>query len=579
MPAAAVRADTEAQELTERRFQLMVVQVLAVRWSYFFMTAVVAAVGWQAVAPPWVLAWLAGAVLVFELRARWLARQATLVLVPAQAKVRGALLWNVALGLAYGLSALFMPSLGLTLSAVLTTIVVSAAAGAVAISGPLLQVYLAYTLSIMLPFALVWAANGTWLGTGLALLMAMFVSVQYRFARKVNETFTESFVIRRVNEQLVAELTVARDQANAANVAKTRFLAAASHDLRQPLHALSLQSSALLLDPRADDTPQIAAAIAGSIQDVAALLDSLLDISKLDAGTLRADRRPIQLSRMLEALGRSFLPLVRSKGLRFELQVIPGVVAVTDPMLLERILRNLVDNAIKFTPAGTIRMTLQVVHEELELVVSDTGIGIAPHLQAKVFDEFYQVDRHAQGHTQGLGLGLSIISRLALLLGIAVTLSSEADAGTTIRLRLPMERSDVPRPAPEAAPPSPGPGLRGLRILVLDDEPAVREGMSNLLRRLGCEVACGADTDEALACARTFGPRIVMADYRLRDDANGIDAIGRLRKQHPGLLSLLISGDTAPDRLREAADSGLQLLHKPVSLEQLKQALADLLDN
>ena len=238
----------------QRRFQFMATQVMALRWSFVFMSTLVAAVGWQGVPPQWVLLWLGGALLVFGLRARWLVRHAAMPDEPSRSKVRGAVLWNAALGLAYGLSAIFMLNLSQTMSAVLTTVMVSSAAGAVAISGPLLPVYLAFTLGIMFPFAAMWAASGSLMGIGLALLMGIFVSVQYRFARKVSQTFTESFLIRRENEQLVAQLTAARDRADAASIAKTRFLAAASHDLRQPLHALSLQSSAAAARPRMPTT-------------------------------------------------------------------------------------------------------------------------------------------------------------------------------------------------------------------------------------------------------------------------------------------------------------------------------------
>ena len=573
LPATAIDAGDSAEALTNRRFAIMAAQVASVRWAFVLTVVVMAAVALQAIPVVWVGAWLAQVLLVFYARARWLARHEAMPDEPALEKVRGAMYTNVALGLSYGISAAFMLRLDPTMSAVLTTLVVSSAAGAVAISGTLPRVYLAYTLGIMIPFAAVWAASGTLLGAGLAVLMGLFVTLQYKFARQVAETFNESFLIRRENEQLVGQLTEARDQARAASVAKTRFLAAASHDLRQPLHALSLQSSALLLDPAAEDTPAIAIAIAESIQDVSTLLDSLLDISKLDAGTLHADRRPIHLSRMLESLARSFAPWAVSRGLAFEMHAPPEQIAVTDPILLERVLRNLVDNAIKFTPAGTIRMSLVPHPGHFDLCVADTGVGIPIEAQAKVFDEFYQIDRHAHGHSQGLGLGLSIVHRLTQLLEMSLALESEPGRGTSVTLRLP--RTD--RAFVHAAPVSAAvemPGLQGLRVLVLDDEPAICSAMSTLLRRLGCEVVTAASAEEADARSEVFDPRIVLADYRLGDHGNGIGAIERLRRRRPDLLALLISGDTAPDRLREASDSGLQLLHKPVSLEQLKQALA-----
>lgn len=574
-----IRPMDDAQDLNEaltlRCFGIMVAQVHTVRWPFVVISSVMAAVATRAVPLPIVAGWLAVVLTVFALRNVWLSRQVADMSVPAARKVHGALMSNLALGAGYGVSALFMLVLDQTASAVLTTIAVSSAAGAVAISGTLPRVYLAYTLGIMVPFAAVWAFSGTLLGVALAVLMGMFVSLQYRFTHKVSETFNESFLIRRENEALVEQLTAARDRAHAASVAKTRFLAAASHDLRQPMHALSMQSGALLRNPRAEDTPAIASAIAEAISDVNALLNSLLDISKLDAGTLLADRRPIHLSRMLESLGRSFRASVESRGLRFELDVVPEQIAITDPILLERVLRNLVDNAIKFTPRGRVRVAMVRLPDHFELSVSDTGVGIPAEAQGKVFDEFYQIDRHAQGHTQGLGLGLSIVSRLSELLGMSVALESTPDVGTTVTLRIPRSEEDH-QPTVPAADTSQEMSLKGLRVLVLDDEQKICNAEAELLRGWDCEVATALTTAQARATAKAFEPNVVLADYRLGNADNGIAAVAQLREDHPGLLALLISGDTGPDRLREAHDSGLRLLHKPVPPEQLRRALADL---
>jgi two-component system, sensor histidine kinase len=573
--APVSNSEAETEELMQRRFSLMAAQVASLRWTFLMVIIVVIAVAWNAVPKPLLLGWFFISLLVFALRMSWLNRHAKLTQEPAAQKVKRAVMWNALLGLMLGASALFMLWLDQTLSAVLTTIIVSTAAGAVAISGPLLPVYLAYTLGIMLPFAAMWSAQGGALGFGLAVLMATFVLLQYRFARKVNDTFTESFLIRRENEHLIGQLTQARDEATSANRAKTRFLAAASHDLRQPLHALSLQASALLIDPHASDTPQIAADISKQIEDVSTLLDSLLDISKLDAGTLAADKRPIHLSRLLDSLAKSFGQWVEAKGLRFVFHNSPDQVAVTDPVLIERILRNLVDNAIKFTSAGQITMSLEKKGGMLELSVTDSGVGIAPELQARVFEEFYQIERHALGHQRGLGLGLSIVSRLSGLLGMGVQLSSSTGQGTTVCLQMPV---DPAAPVPTASPvfETLACDLRGVRVLVLDDEPAICTAMTTLLRRLGCEALSANTIAEARSLAESFGPRVLLADYRLEDDYNGVDAVAQLRADHPQILALLISGDTAPERLREADASGLCLLHKPVSLGQLKQALSTL---
>lgn len=570
-----------AEALTRRRFEIMVAQVKSMRWPFVLISGVMAMVAARAVPLLVVAAWFAAVLLAFMLRETWLARQLADPTVPATQMVRGAIISNLVIGVGYGITAAFMLVLDETASAVLTTIAVSSAAGAVAISGTLPTVYLAYTLGIMLPFAAVWASHGTLLGVALAGLMVIFVTLQYRFSRKLSETFNESFLMRRENEALVAQLTLARDEARAAgakaqaaNVAKTRFLAAASHDLRQPMHALWMQSGTLKQDPYSEHAPAIAAAIADSVSDVNALLNSLLDISKLDAGTLVADKRPIHLSRMLESLARSeFVPRAEARGLRFELDLVPDQIAATDLILLKRVLSNLVDNAIKFTHQGAVRLALARHDDHFELSVSDTGVGIPAELQAMVFDEFYQVNRHAEGHAQGLGLGLSIVSRLSDLLGMTVKLDSTPGVGTCVTLLIPRTTQDLP-PAPVATDTGGQADLTGLRVLVLDDEATNCEAEAGLLRGWHCDVVTALNTAQARAAALTFEPDVVLADYRLGNGENGIAAIEALRQDHPHLQALLLSGDTGPERLREAHHSGLHLLSKPVNPDELRHALS-----
>jgi CheY-like chemotaxis protein len=322
--------------------------------------------------------------------------------------------------------------------------------------------------------------------------------------------------------------------------------------------------------------PAIAAAIAASVSDVNELLNSLLEISKLDAGTLVADKRPIHLSLMLESLAKSnFRARAESRGLRFELDVAPGQIAVTDLTMLKRVLSNLVDNAIKFTPQGQVRLALACLPDHFELSVSDTGVGIPAELQAMVFDEFYQVNRHAEGHAQGLGLGLSIVSRLSDLLGMTVVLESTPNVGTTVTLRIPRSEADTP-PIATVSQAAPVIDLTDLRVLVLDDQETNCQAEAGLLQGWGCEVATALTIERARAAAQLFQPDVVLADYRLGNEENGIEAIALLREDHPTLLALLLSGDTGPERLREAHKSGLQLLSKPVNPDELKQALWEL---
>jgi two-component system, sensor histidine kinase len=338
-----------------------------------------------------------------------------------------------------------------------------------------------------------------------------------------------------------------------------------------------MQSSALMLDPFAPDSPDIAVAISRSIEDVSSLLDSLLDISKLDAGTLTADQRPIQLSRMVESWGRSMGPLVQAKGLLFEFSCPPGMIVRTDPLLLERVVRNLIDNAIKFTEHGRVQLMLTFQHQTLRLTVRDSGAGIAPAQQALVFEEFYQVDQRAQARTRGLGLGLSIVSRLVQLLGMQLALESEPGQGTAVVLTFPADAMlPVTRPPLVAAAALPSPMLNGLRVMVLDDDEAIRLGLGTLLRRMGCEVEVVSTVAQALAAAPDFEPDVLLADCQLRGGASGLDAVALLRAGYPSLRALLISGDTSVQVQALAHAQGLPLLHKPVTLAQLKHALSAL---
>jgi len=571
-PTVQMRSEaTTAEELAQRRFALMTGQVASLRWSFMLVMLAMAAVSWAAAPAILVASWLLAALLTHVLRVRSFVLHAARDREPASVKIRLGVAWNLALGLVYGASSVFMFWLDLPLSAVLTMIVVSAAAGAVAISGPLLPVYGAYSVGLMVPFALSWALKGGVLGLGLAALMLVFMAMQYRFATQVSATFTESFLIRQQNQELVQQLTLARDEANAASHAKTRFLAAASHDLRQPLHALALQSAALSVDLQAPDSPAIATAIARSVDDLSSLLDSLLDISKLDAGVLMAQSRPIYLSRLIENLARSMRPLIEGKGLSLKLVAEPHLVVNSDPVLIERTLRNLLDNAIKFTEQGGIVLVLERQGECAHMSVVDSGTGIPLELQSKVFEEFYQIDPFSKGPTQGLGLGLSIVRRLTLLLGARLELQSEPGKGTAVHLFLPLAET---MPAVPANTEERDLMRAGVRVLVLDDEPKIRVAMASLLQRLDCHVALAADVAQAQSLLERDSFDLLLIDFGLGEGETGLQAQARLRVGRPNLRVVMITGETTAELLRAAHAGGLAVLHKPVTLKKMRQLLS-----
>ncbi|HZT63846.1 MAG TPA: hybrid sensor histidine kinase/response regulator [Burkholderiales bacterium] len=393
------------------------------------------------------------------------------------------------------------------------------------------------------------------------------------------ETFAAQSGLAIHNARLFRETDEKSRQLELANLARSRFLAAASHDLRQPLHTLSLYSAALKLHAPDGATGEIARHINKALASLSALVDSLLDISKLDAGAVEPEPQSVSLRTLIERIEADYRPLANGKGLEFHVNA-PDILMQTDPVLFERLVRNLVDNAFKYTAAGNVTLDAQVEGGKVRISVRDTGPGIPPAERERIFEEFYQIGNPERDRVQGLGLGLAIVQRISQLLGLELKLESEPGRGSTFTVTAPlaMERRAVPRaPAAPAAPDETAPrALEGARVLVIDDEPDVRAGMRALLEQLGCRVAvCSGYTDAARLIDQDGLEDIhmIVSDFRLRQHENGIDTVRRLRARLGQVPALLVSGDTAPERLREAQSSGLPLLHKPVSADKLMEAM------
>jgi PAS domain S-box-containing protein len=390
--------------------------------------------------------------------------------------------------------------------------------------------------------------------------------------------------LRDVTQEHLAEyrLREAKEEADRASRAKTRFLAAASHDLRQPLQALNMFVS--VLAGREEDPRK--RAIIGKIEKTAealtGLLNTLLDISKLDAGLMRRDPRDFPLAPLLSRLADEFLPVAGNKGLSF--RAVPTTSAVhADPALVEIVLRNFLGNAVRYTPQG--RILLGVRHRAggvLEIQVVDTGSGVPEEQHDLIFEDFHQVENPAREKGEGLGLGLAIVKRVAALLDARITLSSRPGVGSCFGLILPgpagagMPWGDtgLRSAEPEAA--------QGLTVMLIDDEPAILDGLTLVLENWDCEVLAFEDLAGLREGLESGGmdrpPDVIVADYRLGDLETGVEAVTLVRGHfnHP-VPALLLTGDTAPQRLREADASGLPLLHKPVKPEILRGAIADLL--
>ena len=460
----------------------------------------------------------------------------------------------------------------------LTVLLIGAgvAAGAALSFGFHMPTFLCRFLGATVPYVF-WAILQ---GDGLHLMLALTVFVYSISSIQLTLGFNKSFILNTrltlENENLVRELRIQKEAAEQANVAKSKFIATASHDLRQPVHALGLLAGALQGHAMNDDMCRLVGQIGGSVTAMDGLFNSLLDISRLDAGVVETQIEDFPIQTVLERVCRDYLAEAETKGLRLVWNRCSAIVR-TDPFLLERILRNLVSNAVRYTDRGSIVVGCRRGNR-LRLEVWDTGRGIPLEQQGQVFREFFQLETPERDRAKGLGLGLAIVDRLAKLLDCAVTLRSEPGKGTVFMISVALAQSQrLGVPSPQGAPMFVMP--RGL-ILVIDDDPVIQSAMQSLLSSWGHDVIVAGSGAEMLDRIATPSrrPDLIICDYRLRDGENGIGVIKRLQSNYNERVpAVLITGDTASNRLQEAQESGLVLLHKPVAEIKLRATVGNLM--
>lgn len=533
--------------------------------------------------PLWPLAWVALITGYHTLSAYVLPRLATSDAGKQRRNLRIFCCMAATSGTIYALSICFFPFFSLAEQTVASVIIAALCTGAVtAMAGyvPALMLQAGIALGavtlglVFLPSRtlIVGGSAPAWIDEVFAFLIFGYLNVTIVHGRQIFRVFKESFDIRVRHIALNEELKKALVDAESANRAKTRFLASASHDLRQPIHTLSLFSAALSTREMDAECRDIVNSMDAALDTLAMQLDKLLDISRLDAGVVEPEFAVCDLQPILERLHREYTPLCEDKGLDMELHVCGAAFTRTDPALLDRILRNLLSNAVRYTESGYIRVALRSVPEGHVLSINDTGKGIPQTEQKHIFEEFYQLDNPERDRTKGLGLGLAIVRRLCDMLCIDLDVISTPGNGTRFEFRLPAvdcahSGGDEYRVVVES------PVLEGTDVLVIDDEIAIRHGMRTFLQDLGYEVRLADSTEQAVRLARLKPPEIVLADLRLRGNDNGIKAIQALRSLKPDIQVVLISGDTAPEQLRMAHDAGIDLLHKPLSPQRLRQVL------
>jgi signal transduction histidine kinase len=445
---------------------------------------------------------------------------------------------------------------------------------------------LAFIVPILGPLLLrVVAQGGLVYGiVGVALLIQLVTMIL--FGLNMSRQLRESIRMRHDNAHLIDELREktsvaesARREAEQASLAKSQFFAAASHDLRQPMQALGLFAASLRENPHAPEDERRIDRILASVDALESLFDELLDISKLDAGHVRPSRSHFAAGALFDRLARTYQPLALKSGLALSFDD-RGVVLHSDPVLLERVLGNLISNGLRYTLAGSVQVRCVERDAHIAIEVADTGPGIAREQHERVFDEFYQLGNPERDRRKGLGLGLATVKRIAQILGCRITLESEPGKGSVFRVEV--SRGDAILIS--SAPATPGLDdadlLRGRVIAVVDDERDVREGLANLLGTWRCRAVVATSALEIIDRLEADGirPDAVIADYRLRDHGTGVDAIAMLRGRYGAALpAMIMSGDTAPELFRTVREHQLPILTKPVRAVRLRAALQHML--
>ena len=404
-------------------------------------------------------------------------------------------------------------------------------------------------------------------------------------ARDAEQLLVRSIAIRRERDAAYADLQAKNDELERLNgqlrwlmAERSRMLAATSHDLRQPLQALSLYSAVLAARPGPQALDEVGRNIEYIVQSVGDLLDNLVDLARLSTGSYPLRPQAFRLDGLVQRSCEAFAQSAATKGLRLHCRIDAPVLLHGDPAAVSRVLRNLLDNALKYTREGSVTVTLERQGEHAVMSVEDTGAGIDARQQARIFEEFYRVDSGDGAQTAGAGLGLAIVKRLCDALQAEIQVGSTPGRGTCFCVRWPNARAaddaDVARGVDAAQPSS----RRNARIYAVDDDPAVTSSLAQLLQLWGYEVSCASDAEgiEALF-VRSGLPQLLISDLRLAAGVDGLALALRLRASHGEFPVLLLCGDL-PDLAQERARAqGVPLLRKPVSTFRLRRQIEGLL--
>lgn len=571
------------RRVEQQRVAMLYGNTLAVSGSALLMAVLMVIIAWPQISAARLLAWC-GAVALVQGWLQWLSytyRHAS----NATSEPR---LWGMRLALVAGIAGLVWGSAVFVLVGTnqpLTLALISACLASRTTISIMTHAYFppalnAFAVPIFSLLALRYVLDGGYNNAALGVLWLAVLGYVLLFVDRQARAVATQIRLRCENEALVDELkrqnTIAeqaRVGAEEASRSKSRFFAAANHDLRQPLHSLGLFATALHNGSVDEPSRKLIDQILLCTESLEQLFDNLLDISRLDAGQVEVKRDTVPVSAVFDRLRSTFAVPAQEKGLKLRVRG-SKLLLTTDSTLLFRMLSNFVSNAIRYTDNGSVLVACRRRGSSVLVEVWDSGIGILPEQHERVFEEFYQLNNPERDRTRGLGLGLATVKRIAGLLDHPLRLRSIPGRGSRFTIAIPRADPDNIQSVSATIEQKVPNLLRGKWLVVIDDEASVRLGMQSLLESWGCKCITAMDAGEALQNMDGRVPDFIIADLRLRGEDTGIEAIRVLRAElGESIPAVLISGDTATEQLRKVSAAGLTIMHKPLKAVRLRAML------
>lgn len=577
-PQANIDTDKHA-EIQAKLAHLLYRQAPIVLGGVLIAATVLAYMLWTRVPREPILIWLGLTYLLTAVRMVlvWRFQRQPLPAVRAHAWSRWSAFLSTLSGCLWGLIGIlfFVPEQALVFVFIVFTLV-GMTAGSVAALSAYWPAYYGFAIPTILPFAIRCLMEDGALFDAMGGLSLLYLAANLMYSRNIYNTMFESVRLQFLNLELLRDLNAEKAHVEAANRAKTRFLAAASHDLRQPIHALGLYAGALhtltsgaLL--KRDALQEVAGKLQMSLNGLSALLNRLLDFSRLDVGQVEAHTQPVCIQKLVGGLQAEFVELARTKGIRFSVSK-TSLFAISDPVLLRQMLMNLAANAVRYTSHGRVIIGCRRRKQgrEVEIQVWDSGIGIPAGQIDAIFGEFLQLQNPVQDREQGLGLGLAIVHRTAKLLGHEIMVSSTPGKGSMFSITL-------PRTAPSSLTSHyPGPTMplpENFHVLVIDDDAEVLHAMHVLIGSWGYKVLVASDADEAILALGDEKDKVqlILSDHKLRDDLYGEDAICKVRAfLGRDVNAAIITGDTSLKAADKISAGGFPVLYKPLHSAEIR---------